>query len=66
MLVLTRRAFENLVFPDLGITIRVLAINRQTVKIGIEAPTEIAVYREELLKRSERLEDITDPLLVSN
>jgi carbon storage regulator len=49
MLVLTRRVNESVVFPGLGITVRVLSVKGTRVRIGIEAPAEVAVLREELL-----------------
>ena len=49
MLVLTRRANESVVLPGLGVTFRVLSVNGRNVRIGIEAPPEVAVLRDELL-----------------
>jgi carbon storage regulator CsrA len=51
MLVLSRRLNEKIVLPSLGVTIQVVAIARGTVRLGIEAPPEISVLREELHKR---------------
>lgn len=48
MLVLSRRKEETLEFPGLGIKIQVLKCSSQQVRIGIEAPKEIAVLRGEL------------------
>jgi carbon storage regulator CsrA len=48
MLVLSRRPNEKIVLPDLGITVQVLAIRGNAVKIGIEAPHEVRVLRSEL------------------
>ena len=47
MLVLTRKAGESLVIGD-NIIIKVLEVKGETVKIGIEAPREVAVHREEV------------------
>jgi carbon storage regulator len=52
MLVLSRRVNETVVFPDLGITVQVLLLKGGTVRLGIEAPREVAVLREELLGTS--------------
>ena len=49
MLVLTRRPGENIVIGD-DIIIRILDVNGQ-VKLGIEAPREIEVHREESVPR---------------
>lgn len=50
MLVLSRKAGEAIVFPALGITVKVNTIDyaRGRVKLGITAPTEVNVIREEL------------------
>jgi carbon storage regulator CsrA len=48
MLVLTRKETEKLRFPTLGITIEVLRIRGNRTRLGIEAPTEIPVVRDEI------------------
>lgn len=48
MLVLSRRANQDITFPGLGITLRVMAVRGQTVKMGVDAPREIAVMRGEI------------------
>ncbi len=53
MLVLTRRPHEKIVLPGLGVTIQVTAIQGGTVRIGIEAPSDVQVMREELLDQSQ-------------
>ena len=47
MLVLTRKSGESLIIGG-NITLRVLEIDGERVKIGIEAPKEITVVRREL------------------
>lgn len=49
MLILTRRLGENIVIGD-NIIIRVLDITGQ-VKLGIDAPREIDVHREEIYEK---------------
>jgi carbon storage regulator len=50
MLILTRRLNEAIMIgPD--VVVRVMAVNGQQVRIGIEAPKEIHVLREELYTR---------------
>ena len=49
MLVLTRRIGENVIIGD-NIIIRVLDIAGQ-VKLGIEAPKDITVHREEIYEK---------------
>ncbi len=47
MLVLTRRANESLVIRD-DIIVTILAIEGDKVKIGIQAPAEVTILRQEL------------------
>ena len=49
MLVLTRRLNESIVLPGLGVTVRVPAVQGGCVRLGIEAPREIVVLRDELV-----------------
>ena len=53
MLVLTRRVGEVLIIGD-NIKITLLDIKSNQVKIGIDAPTEINVVREEVAHRKPR------------
>ena len=50
MLVLTRKIDQGIVIAG-NIYIRVLGVERDRVKIGIAAPREIPVLREELLEK---------------
>jgi carbon storage regulator CsrA len=52
MLVLSRRQGEKIVLPGLGVTIQVVAIKPGIVRIGIEAPPEIPILRQEILDQS--------------
>ena len=52
MLILTRKIGEALVIGDNGeIAVTILDINRKQIKIGINAPREVAVHREEVYQR---------------
>jgi carbon storage regulator CsrA len=53
MLVLSRRLNEKIVLPELGITVQVLAVKKGAIRLGIEAPPDISVCREEVLRRSQ-------------
>jgi len=50
MLILTRRVGESLVIGD-DVTITVLGVKGNQVRIGVNAPREVAVHREEILNR---------------
>jgi carbon storage regulator len=50
MLILTRRQRESLKIGD-DVTITILAVNSNQVRVGIEAPKNIAVHREEIYER---------------
>jgi len=47
MLVLSRKLNEKIVI-DGGIVITIVKIDRNQVRIGIQAPGEVGVYREEI------------------
>jgi len=48
MLVLSRKLGERIVVPDCELAVTVLAVEGKTVRLGISAPAEIAVFREEI------------------
>jgi carbon storage regulator len=51
MLVLTRRVGERILVPHCDLKITVVAVEGNTVKLGITAPHEVGVYREELWRK---------------
>jgi carbon storage regulator len=53
MLILTRRAGETLRIGN-DIEVTVMAVNGSQVRIGVKAPREIAVDREEIAERKRR------------
>jgi carbon storage regulator len=59
MLILTRKIDQSIIIQG-NITIMVLGVERDRVKLGIQAPAEVAVLREELV--AEDPENKTIPL----
>jgi carbon storage regulator len=50
MLILTRRLMESIRIGD-DVTIKVLSVKGQQVRLGIEAPRSVGVHREEIYLR---------------
>lgn len=50
MLIVTRRKSEAIMIGD-DIEVKILGIEGNQIKIGIDAPKETLVYREEIYKR---------------
>lgn len=50
MLILTRRLGESIIIDD-NIKITVIDINKQQIKLGIDAPRHITINREEVAKK---------------
>ncbi len=57
MLVLSRRPGQKIVFPGLGISIEVLRSHGAVTKLGIEAPVDVQIMREEVLDREPPLQN---------
>jgi carbon storage regulator len=53
MLILSRKLNESIVI-DGKITVKILRIDRDTVKLGIQAPSELPVHRQEIFDAIQR------------
>ena len=53
MLILTRRVGETVMIGD-NVTVTVLGVKGNQVRVGVNAPREIAVHREEIFDRIKR------------
>ena len=52
MLILTRRVDESLVIGD-NVTVTVLGVKGNQVRIGVDAPRDVSVHREELAQKQD-------------
>jgi carbon storage regulator len=68
MLILSRKIGEAIVIPELHTTLTILRVSGRNVRIGIQAPTDYAVYRHELWNKiqSESDGELIEPRQDSN
>lgn len=50
MLILTRRVGETLIIGD-NVKVTVLGVRGHQVRVGVDAPKDVSVHREEIYKR---------------
>ena len=56
MLILTRRVGETVMIGN-DVTVTVLGVKGNQVRIGVNAPKDVSVHREEIYERIKREED---------
>ncbi len=59
MLILTRRVGETLMVGD-EVTVTVLGVKGNQVRIGVNAPKDVSVHREEIYQRIQREKEQQD------
>ncbi len=57
MLVLSRKKNQKITFAKLGISVEILRLNGNTVRIGVDAPKEVRVVRDELANDEDRADE---------
>lgn len=65
MLILTRRIEESVIIGD-DIKVTVLSINGNQVRLGIQAPREVAVHREEIYRRIQQQAEVPADMSIAN
>ena len=53
MLVLSRGKNQGIRFPGLGVSVEILEVAGNKVKVGVDAPMEVRILRDELLQEDE-------------
>ncbi|MFN4261882.1 MAG: carbon storage regulator [Gemmataceae bacterium] len=51
MLVVSRKQGEELIIPELNVTVSLLEVRNDQVRVGVSAPPDVLIYRRELWER---------------
>ena len=62
MLVLSRKRGEQIVIPSCELKVTVISVQGNCVRLGISAPADVDVYREEIWQRIGVAEDAAQPV----
>jgi carbon storage regulator len=65
MLILTRRVGETVMIGN-DVTVTVLGVKGNQVRVGVNAPKDVAVHREEIYERIKREQDPDAKMGTSN
>ena len=65
MLILTRRVGETVMIGN-DVTVTVLGVKGNQVRVGVNAPKDVAVHREEIYERIKREQDQDGNVAASN
>jgi carbon storage regulator len=65
MLVLSRKCGEKIVIPEQQIELTVLEVRGEQVRLGISAPSDVPIYREEIWARIKSFNEPETPLVLT-
>jgi carbon storage regulator len=65
MLVLSRKVGESVVVPSIGLTLTVLSVQGERVRVGISAPPGVQVHRQEVWQRLQEMQANPEPVAVA-
>jgi carbon storage regulator CsrA len=63
MLVISRRLHEKVLFPSINVSVEVVGTKPGVVRLGIEAPPDVAIFRQEVLDRIQGQEAGEPPII---